>query len=261
MNETVTTFQSNGSHAMANMTVGTITNPNYPPNITNAASPPLALTGQWYFGNGITAPQLQFDFHTILYILKSFGVYSYSDFWIDNNLVFNFTPFRGNNAHYDVNFTFGQQGNIIDYNVPLLGQRMVNDIVGIATDTNGVVLHYEQSDQTSIGSAGLIQGVAAYSDVKDQATLNARIQAELPLISTPQQAAVTVTLNEKGIPFGVYDIGDIVTVNIVNKGLTFNAQWRIVGISVLLNSTGREYTIVQLNKPQPWQLGAQSWPY
>ena len=136
INETITTFQSHGAHAMANMTLGTVTNPNYPPNITNAEPTPAALTGQWYFGDGTTAPLLQFDFHTILYILKSFGVYSYSDFWIDNSLVFNFTPFRGNNAHFDVNFTFGQQGNIVDYNVPLLGQRMVNDLVGVATDIN-----------------------------------------------------------------------------------------------------------------------------
>jgi hypothetical protein len=259
MNETITTFQSHGVHTLSNLTLGTVTNPNYPPNITSADSPPKALTGEWYFGNGVSAPQLQFDFHKILYILKSFGVYTYSDFWIDNSLVFNFTPFRGNNHHYDVSFNFGQnglaQGNIIDYNIPRLGQRMYNDLIGIATDVNGVVLHYEQSDQQSIDKYGLIQGVAAYSDVKDQATLNARIQAELPLISQPDNAAISVTLNEKGVPFGVYDIGDIVSINIANKGLSFTDVRRIVGITVLLHNTGREYTIVQTNKPLPWQMG------
>src|SRR5258708_37135998 len=97
MNETITTMKgTQGVHPLANMTLGTIDNPNYPPNLTNGSNPPGALTGPWNFGNGTTAPQMNFDYHNILYILKSFGNITYADFGIDQNLVFNFRSFFGN---------------------------------------------------------------------------------------------------------------------------------------------------------------------
>ncbi len=258
MNETIANFQaSDAGHPLSNLSLGTVTNPSYPPNMTDGNNPPNKLSGPWSFGNGITAPQLQFDFHTILYILKSFGVYTYSDFYIDNSLVFNFVPFRGNDLTQQVSFQWGgptnQATNIVDYNVPRLGQRMVNDLYGIAVDPNGLVLHFDQTDQASITNYGYVQGVAAYSDVKDQATLNARIEAELPLVSTPDTAAVSVTTNEKGYPLGLYDIGDIVNIQITASSYTFNSNRRVVGLTVLLNDTGREFTTIQTNIVQSWQ--------
>ena len=261
INETISTLQSNSAaHTLSSMTLGTVQNPNYPPNITSGDNPPKSLTGPWYFGNGTNAPMLQFDFHNILYILHQFGVYTYSDFYIDNSLVFSFVQFKGNNLSASVNFTWSQGGqgntpaNIVNYNIPRLGQRQINNLVGIATDINGNVLNYPQSDQASIASYGYLQGVAAYSDVKDQATLNARIQAELPLISVPDDTAISVTQSEKGYPLGTFDVGDIVTINIQNKGVSFNSQRRIVGFTVLVNGTGREMTTIQTNKLQPFQL-------
>lgn len=257
MNETITTYKgTTGVHPLANMTLGTITNPNYPPNSTNGADPPVALTGPYVFGDGINAPNMQFDFHTILYILKSFANVSYSDFKIDTALAFNFLPFYGNDSHYDVNFTWGTRGNAVNFNVPRLGQQMANDLIGIATDINGVVLHAEQTDQTSVTTSGIIQAVAAYADIKDQATLNARVQAELPLISSPSDSPITFTLNEKAYPLGVYDIGDIVTVNVDHDFLTYSAVKRIVGITVTVDNTGRETITVQLNTPLPGQYGS-----
>lgn len=259
INETITTFKSgDAGHALANMTLGTVTNPNYPPNITDGNNPARQLTGPWNFGDGVSSPKLQFDFHPLIYVLKSFGNYTYSNFYLDNNLVFNFVPFKGNNLSNKVSFVFGgptsQASNIVDYNIPRLGQRMYNDLYGIATDINGLVLHYDGSDQASIATYGLIQGVAAYSDVKDQATLNARIQAEVPLISTPDNAAISVTLNEKGYPLGVYDIGDIVNISITHRGINFSDARRVVGITVMLHNTGRETTTVQTNKVLPFQF-------
>lgn len=259
INETITNFQgANKGHPLANMTLGTATNPTYPPNMTDGNNPPNKLTGGWNFGNGITSPQLQFDFHTILYILKSFGAYTYSDFYMDNNLVFNFVPFQGNDLTQQVTFNWGGQSNIpsniINFNIPRLGERMVNDLYGIAVDPNGLVLHYDQQDQSSISTNGLLQGVAAYSDVKDQATLNARIQAELPLVSTPNAAAISITLNEKGYPLGFYNVGDIVNIQITEKAVSFNDNRRIVGITTVLHNTGREITTVQTNQVLPFQF-------
>lgn len=258
INETISNFKgANNSHLLSGMTLGTITNPNYPPNMTDGNTPPNRLSGGWNFGNGISGPQLQFDFHTILYILKSFGAYTFSNFYLDNNLVFNFVPFKGNNLTNQVTFRWGGgnniPSNIVNFNLPRLGERMVNDLYGIAVDPNGLVLHYDQRDEASISSYGLMQGVAAYSDVKDQATLNARVEAELPLISAPDNAAVSITLNEKGYPLGLFNIGDIVNIQITDRALTLNDNRRIVGYTVLLHDTGREMTTVQTNKILSWQ--------
>lgn len=257
--ETIANFKgATGTHPLSNITIGSITNPNYPPNMTDGNSPQKTLSGGWSFGNGITAPQLQFDFHTMMYVLKSFGAYSYANFWLDENLQFNFAPFRGNNLTQSVTFRWGGNSNIptniVGYNNIRLGERMVNDLYGIAVDPNGLVLHYNQPDQPSIAQYGLLQGVAAYSDVKDQATLNARVQAELPLISTPDSAALSLTLDERAYPLGLYNIGDIVNIQITDKAVSINDNRRVVGITVLLHNSGREITTVQTNKVLSWQF-------
>lgn len=261
MNETIATFDgaTNKNSILSGMTLGTIENPNFPPNMTDNTG--AALSGGWGFSTNL---QLTYDFQDILYILKSFGIYAYADFYIDQNLVFNFEKFVGNDRHYDVNFNFLKKpgnypsnGNILDYNLPRLGQRMVNDLWGIATDNNGNILHKEQSDQSSITEYGLMQGVAAYADVKDAGILNARTQAELPLVSTPDETNVMITLNESAAyPLGQWDVGDLVTINIQNDGVaSFSDIRRVVGVTVSVRDTGREITVVQTNKPQPWQFG------
>lgn len=257
MNETITNIKgANSKHVLSTMTLGTIENPNYPPNMTNNSG--TKLTGAWSFS---TSLQLTYDFQTVLYLLKSFGIYSYSDFYIDNSLVFHFKKFVGNDRHYDVNFKFTKNNsNIIDYNLPRLGQRMVNKLYGIATDINGKILNSPQSDQTAITKYGLLEGVAAYADVKDQGILNARTQAELPLVSTPDSTNVIIVLDENAAyPLGVWDIGDIVNMAVSNNGIDFKEIRRVVGVSVDVNDTGREFTTVQSNIPRPWQyksLGA-----
>lgn len=253
MNETIAKWAGT-NHALASVTLGTVENPNYPPNMTNANGD--KLTGPWSFGDGTTAPNLTFDFHSVLYVLKSFGAYTYADFNIDSSLTFNFKKFLGNNHQYDVNFIWGKNGNAIDFNVTRLGQRMVNDLWGIAVDPNGKILHVEQSDQASVKANGYLEQVAAYSDIKDQATLNARVQAELPLISTPDSSADTFVLSQKATPFGVYDVGDIITAKVDHIAIQYNQIKRIVGLSVNLNSTGVETITVQLNTPLPFQYGA-----
>lgn len=257
MNETITTLKTgtNSNAILANMTLGTIENPNYPPNMTDNLG--AALTGAWNFTTNL---QLTYDFQSVYYVLKQFGIYSYADFKIDNNLVFTFSKFSGNDHHYDVNFTFTKKNsNIIDYNLPRLGSRMVNDLTGIATDNNGIILHKEQTDQTSVSTYGLMQGVAAYADVKDQGILNARTQAELPFVSTPDETNVMVVLNETAAyPLGQWDIGDLVTVNVQNTAVSFTDIRRIVGATVQVNSTGREITTAQSNRPLPFQYGSSS---
>lgn len=255
MNETIADYAAS-THVLKNMTLGTIENPDYPPGMTSDYDAKTALKGAWSFGEGTKAkpgPTLQFDYHNILYILKAFGMYTYSDFKIDKDLKFNFKKFYGNNLLKDLVFSFGEQGNIIDYNLPRLGQGQVNSLTAIATDPNGVILHKNLTDDASIKKYGLMQDVAAYADVKSQSCLNARATAELPLVATPDETNAIVYLNENGFPLGMYDIGDLITVKVKNKGIDFNQIRRIVGITVLLNETGRLSTAIQTNIPRDWQ--------
>ena len=254
MNETITKLNNstNKNSILSGMTLGTIENPNYPPSMTDSLKNPL--TGAWNFSTNF---QLTYDFISVYKILKAFGIYSYADFKIDNNLVFSFQKFTGNDHHYDVSFTFTRRNsNIINYNLPRLGHRMVNSIIGMATNNNGVVLHQAQFDSTSISTYGLMEGTAAYSDVKDIGLLNARIAAELPFIGQPDETNVTIVLNETAAyPLGLWDIGDLVTVKIVNNAINFKDIRRVVGATVMVHSTGREITTVQTNKPLAFQYG------
>lgn len=258
INESITTWSqsTNKTSSLAGMTVGTVDNPDFPPNMTDNLGG--ALSGAWTFSTDL---QMLFDFQSILYVLKSFGAVSYADFEITDDLVFNFQKFIGNDRHYDVNFVFNKSGNfaqtnLVDYNLPRLGQRMVNNLWGVATDSYGTVLFAPQSDQNSISTYGLLEGVAAYADVNDQGILGARTAAELNLISTPDQTNVIVVLNEQtAYPLGVWDVGDIVSINVQNNGVSFSDARRIVGCSVSVHNTGREMTTVQTNIVQPFQYG------
>lgn len=257
INESIASWATptNSTSILAGMTVGEVDNPNYPPNMTDNTG--ALLTGAWNFGTNL---QLTFDYQTVLYALQSFGVYTYADFYIDNNLVFNFKSFVGNDRHFNVNFVFnGPQSNIVDYNLPRLGQRMVNHIWGIATDTNGNILHKDLTDNDSISQFGMMEGVAAYADIKDAGILDARVLAELPLVSSPDETNVVVVLNEDAAyPLGVWDIGDIVTIKVKNAGVDFDEPRRVVGVTVNLIGTGKETTIVQTNVPLPFQYGSST---
>lgn len=247
--EAIADYGSN--HVLSDMTVGTIDNPNYPPGMTNGAG--AALTGSWTFSTDIA---LQFDYHSILHVLQAFGIYTYADFEITNGLVFNFRSFLGNDHHYDVNFVYQTRGNIVDYNVPRLGKRMSNSLFGIAATTSGKVIHSDQTNTASVGTYGLLESATAYSDIKDQQFLDIRIRAELNHLDEPDESNVSVTLDEKGYPLGLYDIGDLVTVKIEDNVIDFEQVRRIVGITVNLHNTGKELTTVQTNVPEPNQYGA-----
>lgn len=234
---------------MNNLTVGTIENPDYPAGFLNSSGAPL--TGAWSFSSFVT---LQFDYMSVYYVLKAFGLYTNCDFEIDENMVFDFKKFIGSKTN-NVTFRYGTQGNIVDYSNPRKGDKMVNDFWAIAADNSGNVLHVEQSDSVSRNTYGLLQKAQAFTDVKDQNFLKTRANASLNLLKNPDVSALSVILDEKGYPLGQYDIGDFVTVDIQDHVISFNQMMRIVGITVNLHNTGREMTTVQMNQPDPLDVG------
>lgn len=236
-------------HILAGLTLGTIENPDYPNNFTTADG--TALTGEWNFSSSVV---LQFDYQSVLYVLKAFGVYANADFRLTPDLQFEFKKFLGN-KNPGITFIYGTQGNVVDYDVPRLGSRMANDIVGIATDPNGLVLHAEKSDSTSLSEYGLLQDSATFADVKDNNALNARLTAQLRLTSKPDAAPLNFLLNEKAYPLGQYDIGDLVTGKIQDGAIDYTGVRRIAGITVSLHGTGREMITGQTNAPRPEDVG------
>lgn len=235
-------------HPLAALTIGTIENPDFPNNFTDSDGDPL--TGPWAFSDDNIA--LQFDYHTALYALKAFGIYSSADFELNKDLEFSFKKFLGNRIS---GLTFSYRtigGNIVDFNIPRYGSRMSNQIIGIAADEEGKVLHDSTAgrDSTSINTYGLLQEARAFSDVKHRNALAARLKEEARLIANPEESPVNIVLNEKAYPLGVYGIGDIVWVDIqVSNVLSYKKERRIVGITVNLHDTGREMVTIQTNRP------------
>lgn len=239
VNNAISDFGSN--HPLANMTVGTVENPDYPKGFTDGTS---ALTGAWSFS---TTVALQFDFQTAYYIIKAFGIYTSADFEITNDLTFNFKKYIGNKVN-GTSFHYGSRGNIVDYNATRLGRRMVNDLWGIAVSTDNKALHIEQTDSVSLNSYGKLEDATAFGDVKDSNFLKTRINENLRFTKTPDSSPINVLLNEKGYPLGQYDIGDTVNIRIKDNVIDINERRRIVGITVNLHNTGRELVTVQTNK-------------
>lgn len=241
-------FGSN--HIMANLTLGTIENPDYPKNFTTAAGE--ALTGEWNFSSDVV---LQFDYQSVLYVLQAFGMYANADFRINNDLEFEFKTFLGN-KNPGIGFIYGIQGNIVDYDIPRLGSRMTNSLTGIATDPNGLVLHAEKSDSVSKEEYGPLEDSAAFSDVKDKNALNARLAEQLRLTSRPEATPHNFLLNEKAYPLGQYDIGDLVTAKVKDGAIDYKEVRRVVGITVNVHNVGREMVTVQTNAPRAEDVGS-----
>lgn len=241
------------NHILANMTAGTIENPNYPANFTDGSSPPRPLTGEWTFSDSVA---LQYDYHSALFVIKNFGNYTNADFELTRNLVFNFKKRIGNRIT-GITFIYGRVGsNIIDYNVPRLGLRMSNEIIGIAADDEGKILHATQRNSSSVQTNGLMQTAKAFNDVKSKNPLEVRLAEELRLISDPEESPINIILNEKAYPLGQYGLGDIVWVKIKDHIIDFQKERRIVGITVTLHNTGRELIAIQTNNVPDNMIGA-----
>lgn len=243
------------AHILSTAAVGTIENPDYPNNFVDSSSPPRPLTGAWNFTTDVT---VQFDYHSALYVLKQFGIYSNADFEMTTNLTFNFKKLIGQRVS-GITFTYNRVGtNIVDYNFPRLGQRMANSLVGIATDDKGNVLHAIKVDEASIASIGKLQDAKAYTDVKNQNLLDSRLKEEIRLTVDPTESPITIVLDENAYPLGQFNLGDIVWVKVKDHVIDYEKERRIIGFTVNLHNTGRELTYIQTNLPSSNLLGANA---
>lgn len=232
-----------GSGPITSITTGTIENPDFPANYTKADN--TALTGTWTFSSDMT---LQYDYRSVFYVINSMAMYPACDFELTKDLVFNFKQFIGNKQP-TLSFTYGEFGNVLDYNLPRDGDRMANSLIGVAADFGNQILHVEENDNVSQGTYGKIQDVAAYIDVKNKNALRSRLTEELRLISVPD-SELQLTLNDRAYPLGQIGIGDIVRVKIDDHVVSFDQQRRIVGINVSVSNNGSDKIVLMTNKPK-----------
>lgn len=242
----ITECKTNVGTPLSGLTVGTVEDPNFPADYRDTSG--TALSGTWQWKDTF---QIKFDWRDLLYVIRAFGVYGVCDFEVTNDFVFNFKSYIGNRQPQLV-FTYGNRGNVENYDVGSNGDSMANDIVGIAADNDFNVLHVWQSDQASINTYGKIQAVAAYADVKNTNLLGTRLKEELTQSSTPEND-IRLVLNEKAYPLGQFGIGDTVTVNIQDHVISVNRPMRVVGTNVKVHETGKEEISVSLNVPRDTQ--------
>lgn len=242
--------KANASNAISQLAVGTIENPNFPANFTDNSNPPNPVTGPFTFNS--TYNTVQFSYHSTLYALKALGIYGICDFEITDDLVFNWKVYLGNKLPQIV-LTFSNTGQIIDYNVPLDGVNMANTLWGIAADFNGNIIHTQKSANDSVSTYGVAEGVAAFSDVKNQGLLDVRVTEQLRLVDTPDEE-IHVVMNEKGYPLGQWGIGDSITINIKDHIINVNAVRRIVGYEVDVKDNGQEEVLIVTNSLRDTQV-------
>ena len=233
--------------AIKNMTLGTITNPNFPAGFTDALKNNIGGL-PWTFSPNF---QLNFDFKDTLYVIGTFANYSYSDFELTSDLVFNFQSRIGTDRP-ELVFEFGQYGMIEDFEAPLDGKNEVNSLTGLAADldANEIILPPVQ-DTVGLASSGLLEGVAAYSDVKNQSALTTRVKEDLRLNGSVD-TELRVALNENAYPLGQYGLGDTVSIKINHGPINENSLRQIVGIKAVIHNTGREHIILTTNKPRTY---------
>lgn len=225
---------------LSSIDIGSIDNPDFPDNFTKADNTPLV--GGWEFSSDIT---LQFDYMSVFYVLNQMGLYSGADMEITDDLQFNFKTRIGNRQPGLV-FSYGRYGNCIDYDAPRLGKRTVNDLMGIASDNEGNVLHINERDEASIGEFGLLEDTQGFLDVKGSNALRVRLTEQLRFISTPY-SVVNMTLSEKAYPLGQWGLGDTGTYVIDDGIVQVNQERRITGYSVTVHNTGKEIIIQETN--------------
>jgi hypothetical protein len=228
---------------LSRVTIGQIENPSFPANYTQSDG--SALSGTWTFSSNMT---LQYDYRDVLFVIGSLAMYPACDFEITKDLVFNFKQYIGSKQP-NIVFEYSNWGSISDYDSPLNGERMANDLTGVAADYGNQILHTQKSDEASVAEYGRIQDVAAYIDVKNINALRSRLTEELRLISKPD-AELHITLNDRAYPLGQYALGDLVRVKIKDSLVEVDQLRRVVGVEVKVDINGTESIRLITNKPK-----------
>lgn len=231
------------SDIVKSFTLGTVENPDFPESFTRLSGAPLV--GGWTFSDELA---VQVDYKSTFYLWSLFGMYANCDFEVTNDLVFNFKKMIGTRRP-ELVFEWSKYGAVMDFDAPLDGENLVNDLMGIASDPRGVVLHVERRDDESVKRYQLSQDVMAFLDAKDKNTMRTRLIEHLRFSAYPD-SVVNFVMNEKAYPLGQYDLGDTAMFKIKRGIIDVNQERRITGLNVAVHNTGTETIVLETNKPR-----------
>jgi hypothetical protein len=234
----VTTLFNEGKNRanspMSDFTAGTIENPDYP-------WPPLSTT--WAFSD---VYKMEYTYANLFDVIFNMAAVANCDFEVTPAKVFNFYRDKGS-IKENVSFQWGANGAIEDFNSPLYGSRMANKLTVIGYDKDYKFIKSDQQDTASITANKELWQIVAYNEVLAQDILNAKAIDELELRKYPD-TELSITLNDKALPFGMYELGDYVWIKIKTGIININEPRRVVGWVVKINENDRETVRLITNK-------------
>jgi hypothetical protein len=239
MSAAVTTLFNEGKNRphspMSDFTLGTVDNPVYPWNKTTP----------WAFSDVYKS---EYTYATLYDVIFNMGAISDADFEVTPSKVFNFRSPKGEIKN-NISFEYGANGAIDTFNSPLYGSRMANKLLlmGYDKDYKLVKSSPEATDAASISEYRELWQVLAYNEMMTQDAINAKANSELAIVKNPD-TELHISLNDKALPFGMYDLGDSVWIRIKTGIINVNELRRIVGWKININENGKETVTLITNK-------------
>lgn len=230
MAENLTTLfnegKDRGHSPIGNFTLGTIQNPKFPWDTAT----------DWTFSAAVS---VRYEYASLFQVVNSFAGMANADWFVTKDRVFNFVTQAGRNRD-DVSFRFGRGGNISDYNSPLDGTGMANDLwVASLEKAGSQIISRNFNDSSLFGRYGRLFGSSLFPDHLDINILSERGKRILELNKRPN-TEISIILNEKALPFGTYDLGDYVNISIKDGPINVFEERRVVGWNVKIDETGIE---------------------
>lgn len=154
--------------------------------------------------------------------------------------VFNVYSKRGATLNtFRLEYGEGLKNNIQSWSRKRTLSDMVNSVIVEGEGYGDIALKSTQTDSSMITAVGLLQGRVQEKSVNQQTTLDSRAD-EFIRVRKTEQPLYDITLNNAYDEFGLYDIGDIVSVKIKYGYVDINVNMRIYGIDVRVSDTGEE---------------------
>jgi len=154
--------------------------------------------------------------------------------------VFNVYSKRGSTLNtFRLEYGQGLKNNIQSWSRKRTLSDMVNSVIVEGEGYGDIALKSTQTDSSMITAVGLLQGRVQEKSVNQQTTLDSRAD-EFIRVRKTEQPLYDITLNNAYDEFGLYDIGDIVSVKIKYGYVDINVNMRIYGIDVRVSDTGEE---------------------
>ena len=221
------------SSPIVGYTLGTVDNPNYPWSTT-----------AWTFTDAFS---MRFEYANLFSVINSFADITNADWTVSMDKVFTFRTLIGRDRP-DISFRYGKGGNVENYNSPLDGEKYVNDFIVASLDKSGAkIIKWNGTDTSTYATHGRLFGAALINENLDQNFLNEKGKAIFGL-NKRLDSEVSVMLNSKALPMGVYDLGDTVKINISDGPIEVNQSCRIVGWRVSIDDVADEKITLWFNK-------------